>query len=256
MALWGGACSPSNAKNGNGGKAKGGARCVSLVYQARRRAFRRPLAPPLTKAGTVHLCGDARWLDGYGGGLHPSRMWAMPEPRFEPMEANMSRYTPVTSKAEMPPEFEYVFDQAMDVFGRIRGPFSMLLHSRADRAPAADGAVSCAKPDRRPKLRQVAILTAVRERDANYVWAAQVDVARRVGLREQVIDLLRAKGDPSHLPPGERDIVLYMRQLTQANRVRASRVRCVEEPARRAVAGRTDHGGELLRGAVWRGERL
>ena len=59
-----------------------------------------------------------------------------------------------------------------------------------------------------PGLRQIAILTAVRERDANYVWAAQVDVARRVGLREPVIDLLRGKGDPSDLPPEERDIVL------------------------------------------------
>jgi hypothetical protein len=40
-----------------------------------------------------------------------------------------------------------------------------------------------------------------------------------VGLREPVIDLLRAKGDPLELPPGERDIVLYMRQLMRTNRV-------------------------------------
>ena len=59
----------------------------------------------------------------------------------------------------------------------------------------------------------------MRERDANYVWAAQVDVARRVGLREPVIDLLRAKGDPSDLPPQERDIVVYMRELMRTNRI-------------------------------------
>jgi hypothetical protein len=41
----------------------------------------------------------------------------------------MSRYTPVTSKADMATEYEHVFDQVMSVFGRIRGPFSMLLHS-------------------------------------------------------------------------------------------------------------------------------
>jgi 4-carboxymuconolactone decarboxylase len=132
----------------------------------------------------------------------------------------MSRYTPITSKAEMAPDQEPVFDQVMGVFGRIRGPFSMLLHSPklAERLlPMVPFAREICVVD--PKLRQIAILAAVRERDANYVWAAQVDVARRVGLRDPVIDLLRRKGDPSDLPPEERDIVVYMRQLMRANRV-------------------------------------
>jgi 4-carboxymuconolactone decarboxylase len=132
----------------------------------------------------------------------------------------MSRYTPVTSKAEMPAEHQHVFDQVMGVFGRVRGPFSMLLHS-----PKLTERLLPMVPFARegtiidPKLRQIAILTAVRERDANYVWAAQVDVARRVGLREPVIDLLRAKGDPAELPPEQRDLVLYARQLMRTNRV-------------------------------------
>lgn len=132
----------------------------------------------------------------------------------------MSRYTPVTSKAEMAPDDGHAFDQVMEVFGRVRGPFSMLLHSPklTERLlPMVPFARELCVVD--PKLRQIAILTAVREREANYVWAAQVDVARRVGLREPVIDLLRSKGDPSGLPAEERDIVLYMRQLMRANRV-------------------------------------
>ena len=43
--------------------------------------------------------------------------------------------------------------------------------------------------------------------------------SRRVGLREEVIDLLRAKGDPAALPADERDIVVYTRQLMRTNRV-------------------------------------
>ena len=69
------------------------------------------------------------------------------------------------------------------------------------------------------KLRSIAILSAVREREAAYVWAAQVGAARRNGLREEVIDLLRAKGDPAKLPAEERDIVTYVRQLMRTNRV-------------------------------------
>ena len=132
----------------------------------------------------------------------------------------MSRYTPITNKPDMAPEQKAVFDQVMEVFGRVRGPFGVLLHSPklAERLlPMVPFAREICIVD--PKLRQIAILSAVRERDANYVWAAQVDVARRVGLREPVIELLRAKGDPSDLPPEERDIVLYMRQLMLTNRV-------------------------------------
>jgi 4-carboxymuconolactone decarboxylase len=44
-------------------------------------------------------------------------------------------------------------------------------------------------------------------------------VARRAGLREAAIDLLRAKGDPAALPEDERDIVVYTRQLMRTNRV-------------------------------------
>lgn len=69
------------------------------------------------------------------------------------------------------------------------------------------------------KLRSVAILTAVREREAAYVWAAQVGAARRAGLREEVIDLIRAKGDAGTLPAEEREIVIYVRQLMRRNRV-------------------------------------
>jgi 4-carboxymuconolactone decarboxylase len=149
----------------------------------------------------------------------------------------MSRYTPVTSKEAMASDQQHVFDQIMGVFGRIRGPFSMLLHSPklAEKLlPMVPFAREGTIVD--PKLRQIAILTAVRERDANYVWAAQVDVARRVGLPDPVIDVLRAKGDPAHLSPEERDIVQYMRQLMRTNRV--------EQPVFDALKAR--HGVQWL----------
>jgi 4-carboxymuconolactone decarboxylase len=102
----------------------------------------------------------------------------------------------------------------------VRGPFSVLLHSPglAERVlPLVkffrEGSVVAAP------LRSIAILTAVREREAAYVWAAQVGAARRAGLREAVIDLIRAKGDPASLPAEEREIVTYVRQLMRNNRV-------------------------------------
>jgi alkylhydroperoxidase family enzyme len=51
------------------------------------------------------------------------------------------------------------------------------------------------------------------------VWAAQAAAARRAGVREEAIDLIRAKGDPAGLPQEEREIVAYAQQLVRTNRV-------------------------------------
>jgi alkylhydroperoxidase family enzyme len=59
----------------------------------------------------------------------------------------------------------------------------------------------------------------VREREAAYVWSAQVAAARRNGVGDEVIDLIRAKGDPAKLSAEEREIVTYTRQLMRTNRV-------------------------------------
>ena len=132
----------------------------------------------------------------------------------------MPRVAPITGKSDVAAEHQAVVDQVMQVFGGVRGPFSMLLHSPklAERMLGLvtffrDGSIVPGK------LRSVAILTAVREREAAYVWAAQVAAARRNGLGEDVIDLIRAKGDAAKLPAEEREIVTFTRQLMRTNRV-------------------------------------
>ena len=132
----------------------------------------------------------------------------------------MPRVAPITGKSDVPTEHQAVVESVVNVFGGVRGPFSMLLHS----PKLAERMLSLVTFFRdttvvEPKLRSIAILSAVRERDAAYVWAAQVGAARRNGLREDVIDLIRAKGDPGKLGDEEREIVTYVRQLMRTNRV-------------------------------------
>ena len=135
----------------------------------------------------------------------------------------MPRIVPVTGKSDVRAEHHRVVDAVVETFGNVRGPFSMLLHSPA----LAERLLPLVKFFREESvvdapLRSIAILTAVREREAAYVWAAQVGAARRNGLREAVIDLIRAKSDPASLPAEERDIVIYVRQLMRTNRVDAA----------------------------------
>lgn len=132
----------------------------------------------------------------------------------------MARITPVSGTGDVPAEHHGVVDDVIKVFGGVRGPFSIMLHSPklAERVlPLVtffrEGSVV------EPKLRSHAILAAVREKEAAYVWAAQVGAARRAGVPDATIDLLRAKGDPASLPADERDVVTYTRQLIRTNRV-------------------------------------
>src|SRR5439155_14493994 len=132
----------------------------------------------------------------------------------------MPRVPPITGKGDVAAEFQPVVDDVLSVFGQIRGPFSMLLHS----PPLAERMLSFVKFTRggtvvEPRLLSHAILASVRERDANYVWAAQVGAARRAEVPEATIDILRAKGDPASLGDDERDIVTFTRQLVRNNRV-------------------------------------
>jgi 4-carboxymuconolactone decarboxylase len=132
----------------------------------------------------------------------------------------MPRVPPVTGKQDVAPEYHRVVDDLVAVFGNVRGPFSILMHSPG-LAEHVLAAVRFLREDSvvPEPLRLLAILAAVRELQADYVWAAQVGLARRVGVSEASIDLLRAKGDVSALPAEEADVITLARQLMRAHRV-------------------------------------
>jgi 4-carboxymuconolactone decarboxylase len=132
----------------------------------------------------------------------------------------MARVPQISGKADVPEAYHYAVDQVLEVFGRVRGPFSILLHSPelAERLlPMVPFARKATVVEAKPRF--VGILATVREKDAAYVWAAQVRVAREAGMSEATIDVLRSKGDINTLPSEERDVATYARQLVLTNRV-------------------------------------
>jgi 4-carboxymuconolactone decarboxylase len=131
----------------------------------------------------------------------------------------MPRLTPITGKADVPVEHHAAVDAVVKVFGSVRGPFSMLLHSPA-LAERLLPLVTFFRDESvvETPLRSIAVLTAVRERESAYPWAAQVSLARRNGVREEVIDVIRTQGDPDRLSEDERDVMTYARQLLRGPR--------------------------------------
>ena len=132
----------------------------------------------------------------------------------------MTRVKPVADKSEVAPEHHGTADEVIKTFGAIRGPHSiLLLHPSLDGKVLAvgnhfrnEGLVK--SPDR-----ELATITAARERDCLYVWSAQVGAARRGGVREEAITAIRDKKAPAGLTADEAAIVTYVQQLFRTNRV-------------------------------------
>jgi 4-carboxymuconolactone decarboxylase len=132
----------------------------------------------------------------------------------------MARVKTIAGKADVAAEFHPLVDGVLRVFGGIRGPFSMLLHSPKMAQPIFDLGNYLREHSVVPaKLRTLAILVAARERRGAYVWSAQVNAARRAGVSEQTIDLIRSRAPAAKFPAEERDIVAYAEQLMTTTRV-------------------------------------
>jgi 4-carboxymuconolactone decarboxylase len=140
------------------------------------------------------------------------------------------RIPPIRGKADLPPEYHAIADRVQAFFGAIGGPFGLLLHS-----PVLANQVLDVVEDIREQttvaapLRALAILATVRERRMGYVWAAQVGYARRVGVAEAVIDIIRARGDTAGLAEPEREIIDYARELAQNEQVSPQRLAALRE---------------------------
>ena len=70
-----------------------------------------------------------------------------------------------------------------------------------------------------PDLRELAVLAVAREKDASHVWSVHVPQARRAGLGEAAVTAVRDRASLQGLPPGERDVVDYVRQQLRTHRV-------------------------------------
>jgi 4-carboxymuconolactone decarboxylase len=132
----------------------------------------------------------------------------------------MPRIAPIAGKADVPAQYHPIVDEVLKVFGNVRGPFSMLLHSpKLAEKMLAIGNFYRAESVVAGKDRSLAILVGVRERQGAYVWSAQVNAARRAGVREEAIDVIRKKGDAGKLTAEEREIITYAEQLFRKNKV-------------------------------------
>jgi 4-carboxymuconolactone decarboxylase len=113
-----------------------------------------------------------------------------------------------------------VWDRIAQSRGRVAGPFAALLHSPelARRIAETGHYVRFEGPLTQPE-RELAIITVARVLDAQYEWAAHAVLARKAGVRDEVIAAIRERRAPAGLTPAEAQVFAYADGLLREHRV-------------------------------------
>jgi len=134
--------------------------------------------------------------------------------------STVPRINLITEKSQIPADQHAEYDRIVEILHRVGGPFGVLMYSPGLAQKVCEaGAWVRLNSTLTPVQRELAILAVAREKDAAYEWASHVRTGRQQGLREEAIEAVRNRGDVSQLEPDERDIITFVRQLLQTNRV-------------------------------------
>lgn len=132
----------------------------------------------------------------------------------------MPRITQITQREQVAPDKRHLFDAIAESRGRVSGPFSVLLNSPELAGRAAHlGAYIRFESTLTPAQRELAIITAAREFDCAFEWAAHEPLARGAGVREIAMSAVANRRDLSELTADEALIVEYGRQLLRDKRI-------------------------------------
>ena len=132
----------------------------------------------------------------------------------------MTRITQITERSQVDADKQHIFDSIASSRGRVSGPFSVLLNSPEVAGRAAHlGSYIRFESTLTPAQRELAIITAAREFDCSYEWAAHATLAQQAGVRDSAVETVANRGELSELNDEEALIVGYGRELLRNNRV-------------------------------------
>ncbi len=132
----------------------------------------------------------------------------------------MSRLPEIATKDQLSEDAHAVFDAIAESRGRVRGPFSILLHSPELAGRAAHlGAFVRFESSVPPEVRELAVLLGAHLWRCEYEWSAHLPQAQRVGVRPEAIAAIERDADLEAFTADEALVVRYGRALLTTNRV-------------------------------------
>ena len=123
---------------------------------------------------------------------------------------------PYVSRDDLPPDKQDIYDRIAETRGSAGNVFRALLNSPdAARAAAGVGEYVRFHCPLDPAVRETAILSVAQELGSQYEWAHHEPIARRVGVRDEVIESIRAGRAPMGLPAKEGVFAQAAKELTR-----------------------------------------
>jgi len=127
---------------------------------------------------------------------------------------------PYLTREELPPGKQPIYDRIQETRGAVHRPFSALLNSPdAAEKVAAVGEYARFHSSLDPVVREMVILTVARELDSQYEWTHHEPIARRAGLRDEVIEAIRDRKAPQGLIRKEAVFIQYTQELLRRRKV-------------------------------------
>jgi 4-carboxymuconolactone decarboxylase len=131
----------------------------------------------------------------------------------------MSRI-PELQREELDAEGQRIYNEILTARGSTAGPFRVWLHSpEFVRRATQLGEFLRYHTGLLPRLSELVILIAARLQESDVEWAIHEPLARKAGLRDDVIEALRNRGRPTFDSDEERAIYDYSEQLHRTHTI-------------------------------------
>ena len=154
--------------------------------------------------------GVVNWRSiGSGGGQYDCQITAQRVLTTSPPRFNMARLSYV-SRDDLPQDKQPIYDRiaktraSVESRAELPRSFQALLNSPdAADVVAAVGEYLRFKSPLDPVIRETTILAVANELNNEYEWVQHEPIARRIGVRDQVIEAIKSGRAPMGLPPKE-----------------------------------------------------
>ena len=129
---------------------------------------------------------------------------------------------PTATRNSVPEDQSSIFDEIVQQRGGIPsgGPLSVMIN--VPEIVRRGGQLSQylrAESSLSPKTQELAMLVTARELDCQYIWNAHAASARKAGVKDELIDNLRDRREPTGLTSEEAAVINYGREFFRTHRV-------------------------------------
>lgn len=130
---------------------------------------------------------------------------------------------PLVTREAIPESEKAAYDAFIASRGNrpMVGPYSLLLHM-PEMAQKLETLRTYIRGEASlpQKLQELVMITVAREMDCAFIWYAHAAAARQAGVRDDIVDRIRAKQDLTNLDAEEQSVVNFAQELLRQRKVR------------------------------------